>query len=200
MDKTGRGFKYVRNKFPNVSDAKIKEGTFIGPQIRELMWDSSMKTWMRLQEMHDCQLRRQGPLRKSQSSELSGCCAGPVDSVQSDGMLYENENPFSGVTLGFFPRKSQQSQWWTRWKFSPRHYGYGKAVPRQVGIKYVSRLLLDTEEGCTWCQILAKVIRFYILEEVSVSWAHKYYFVHLNSSIFETLPDRKILYTFLNSA
>jgi len=39
MDKTGRGFQYVRNKFPNVSDAKIKEGIFIGSQIRELMQD-----------------------------------------------------------------------------------------------------------------------------------------------------------------
>ena len=39
MDKTGRGFQYVRNKFPNVSDAKIKEGIFIGPQIRELVQD-----------------------------------------------------------------------------------------------------------------------------------------------------------------
>jgi len=39
MDKTGRGFEYVRNKFPNVIDAKIKEGMFIGPQIRELMQD-----------------------------------------------------------------------------------------------------------------------------------------------------------------
>jgi len=37
MDKTGRGFEYVWNKFPNVSDAKIKEGIFIGLQIRELM-------------------------------------------------------------------------------------------------------------------------------------------------------------------
>jgi len=34
MDKTSRGFEYVRNKFPNVSDAKIKEGVFIGSQIR----------------------------------------------------------------------------------------------------------------------------------------------------------------------
>jgi len=39
MDKTGCGFEYVRNKFPNVSDANIKEGIFIGPQIRELMHD-----------------------------------------------------------------------------------------------------------------------------------------------------------------
>jgi len=29
----------VRNKFPNVSDAKIKEGIFIGLQIKEMMRD-----------------------------------------------------------------------------------------------------------------------------------------------------------------
>ena len=37
MDKTGCGFEYVRNKLPNVNDAKIKEGIFIEPQIRKLM-------------------------------------------------------------------------------------------------------------------------------------------------------------------
>jgi len=39
MDKTGHGFEYVRNKFPNVSEVKIKEGIFTGLQIRELMQD-----------------------------------------------------------------------------------------------------------------------------------------------------------------
>jgi len=39
MDKPGRGFEYVRNKIPNVNDAKFKEGILIGPQIRELMQD-----------------------------------------------------------------------------------------------------------------------------------------------------------------
>jgi hypothetical protein len=43
MDKTGRKFEYVRNKFPNMSDAIIKEGIFIGPQIR-FKKNSSMKT------------------------------------------------------------------------------------------------------------------------------------------------------------
>jgi len=37
MDKTSRGFEYLRSKFPNVSDAKIKEGIFIGHQIGEMM-------------------------------------------------------------------------------------------------------------------------------------------------------------------
>ena len=39
MDRTGSGFRYVRNKSPNVSDAKVKEGIFIGPQIMELVQD-----------------------------------------------------------------------------------------------------------------------------------------------------------------
>jgi hypothetical protein len=30
VDKTGHGFEYVRNKFPNVSVAKMKDGIFIG--------------------------------------------------------------------------------------------------------------------------------------------------------------------------
>ena len=44
MFKIGRGFEYVRNKVPNVSDAKIKikEGICIGPQIRELMQDKQI--------------------------------------------------------------------------------------------------------------------------------------------------------------
>ena len=102
-----------------------------------------------------------------------------------------------------FPRKSRRRPWRTRLKISSRHYGYGKAVPRQVVLKYVRRLLLDTAEGCTWRQIPAKVILLYILEE-SFCLLHEqvqYYFSHFNSiSISETLPDRKILYTYLNSA
>jgi len=39
MDKTSRGFQYVRNNFPDVSDAKINDGIFIGTQVRELMQD-----------------------------------------------------------------------------------------------------------------------------------------------------------------
>jgi hypothetical protein len=40
MDKEGEGFAYLRQKFPPVSDAKIKEGIFVGPQIRALFGDS----------------------------------------------------------------------------------------------------------------------------------------------------------------
>jgi hypothetical protein len=37
IDKIRRGFQYVRSKFPNVIDAKIKDGIFTETQIRELI-------------------------------------------------------------------------------------------------------------------------------------------------------------------
>ncbi|XP_034195319.2 uncharacterized protein LOC117611480 [Osmia lignaria lignaria] len=41
MDKSGPGFEYLKTKFPSISDAKIKEGIFVGPQIRNLMNDKN---------------------------------------------------------------------------------------------------------------------------------------------------------------
>jgi hypothetical protein len=35
MDQYSAGFMYLKNKFPGISEAKIKEWIFVGPQIRE---------------------------------------------------------------------------------------------------------------------------------------------------------------------
>jgi phosphoenolpyruvate synthase/pyruvate phosphate dikinase len=43
MDKNGAGFTYLKHKFPRLSDAKIKEGTFVGHQIRELIKDEQFE-------------------------------------------------------------------------------------------------------------------------------------------------------------
>ena len=43
MDRNGAGFQFLKNKFPNISDAKIKEGIFVGPQIRKLMNDPAFE-------------------------------------------------------------------------------------------------------------------------------------------------------------
>jgi hypothetical protein len=37
MDTNGAGFMYLKHKYPRLSDAKIKKGIFVGPQVRELM-------------------------------------------------------------------------------------------------------------------------------------------------------------------
>ena len=39
MDSTGNGILYLRQKFPSKSEAKVKAGVFIGPEIQKLMGD-----------------------------------------------------------------------------------------------------------------------------------------------------------------
>ena len=182
MDKTGRGFEYVRNKFPNVSDANIKEDIFIVPQIRELIQEKQFdedlnetkrNTWLSFKRIF------KDFLGNHKTTNYQDVVQDLLTSYKAMGCN------MSLKTVRFFPRKSRRNQCQTRWKISPRHYDYGKAVPRQVDLKHVGRLLLDTEEGCTWRQISAKVIRLYILEE-SFCLVHenvKYYFGHLNPSI-----------------
>lgn len=42
----GDAFKYLVQKFPHISDAKLKAGVFVGPDIRELMKDSEFVATM----------------------------------------------------------------------------------------------------------------------------------------------------------
>jgi hypothetical protein len=39
MNKHGKSFEYLREKVLNISDGKVKEGIFIGQQIREIIND-----------------------------------------------------------------------------------------------------------------------------------------------------------------
>jgi hypothetical protein len=43
MDQHSAGFIYLKNKFPRISDAEIKEGVFVGCQIRELIQDVKLE-------------------------------------------------------------------------------------------------------------------------------------------------------------
>lgn len=46
LDKDGECFQYIGEKFPAISDAKLKEGIFDGPQIRTLFQDENFITKM----------------------------------------------------------------------------------------------------------------------------------------------------------
>jgi len=43
VDQTGAVFMYLKNKFPRITVAQIKEWVFVGPQIRELIQDAKFK-------------------------------------------------------------------------------------------------------------------------------------------------------------
>ena len=50
MNKEGQTFKYLRNKFPKISDAKLIEGIFVGSQIHQLMKDPAFDEVLKGQE------------------------------------------------------------------------------------------------------------------------------------------------------
>ena len=47
MDQNGSAFKYLSQKFPRLSQAKIKEGIFVGPQITQLFADKTFEKLLR---------------------------------------------------------------------------------------------------------------------------------------------------------
>ena len=51
MDPTSDGFQYLQRKFPRISEAKLKEGIFVGPQIRQLMLDSNFDESLNVKEL-----------------------------------------------------------------------------------------------------------------------------------------------------
>jgi hypothetical protein len=51
--KEGQCFKYPCKKFPSLSDAKLKEGIFVGPDIRKLLSDDLFETTMKIVERED---------------------------------------------------------------------------------------------------------------------------------------------------
>ena len=51
LDKESAAFEYLTQKFPQLSEAKIKEGIFVGPQIRQLITDNQFE-----EKMNDLQL------------------------------------------------------------------------------------------------------------------------------------------------
>jgi len=43
MNIHGKGFEYLREKFPELSKVKLKYGIFFGPQIREIINDDLLE-------------------------------------------------------------------------------------------------------------------------------------------------------------
>jgi hypothetical protein len=51
LDKKGKAFEYLCTQFPKISDAKIKEGIFVGPQIREVLRDTEFVSTLEVKEL-----------------------------------------------------------------------------------------------------------------------------------------------------
>ena len=140
----------------------------------------------------------QGLFRKSQSSELSGSCAGPVDFVQSCGMQYESENhtwisseKISAKSVMNTVKDFTKILW--LWKSGTKASGPQVCWQTIAGHWRGMYVTPNTGDIHTPLHFSGKFL--------PVSWARKVLFcTHKFLCLFKPLPDRKILYTYLNSA
>jgi len=44
MDEESEGFDYLRQTFPNISEAKMKDGIFVRPQTTQIFEDQDIST------------------------------------------------------------------------------------------------------------------------------------------------------------
>jgi hypothetical protein len=194
MDKTSRGFQYVRNTYPNVW-RKNKEGIFIGTQFN----NSSMKTWMKLKEMHGCHLRgfESTSLEITKQRTIRILCRTCWLRTNLRDAIWVWKSTFWSHTWIFFLKISAKLMTNTAKDFTKTLWLWKrgtKASGPQVCWQTIARhwrwmyLTPNTSESHMPLHLRGKFL--------PVSWAHKVLFCTFKFLyIFETLPDGKILYT-----
>jgi hypothetical protein len=113
LPKTGNCFKHLCKKFPPLSEAKLKQGVFVGPDIRKLMFDADFLLTMTEVE-REAWIAFKRVVTKFLGNNkdpdyVSYCCKYARD-IQSLGVLNELKNSFFEFALAFFSRKSWFSE------------------------------------------------------------------------------------------
>jgi len=187
MDKTGRGYEYVRNKFSNASDAKIKEGISLGPQIRELIQDKQFD-----EDLNETERNAWLPFKRICKDFLGNHKAANYQDIVQDlltsykamGCNTSLKIHFLDSHLDFFPENLGE----VCDEHGERFHQDFMSMEKRYQSKGTSSMLAD------YCWTLKidvpdakyqRVILLYILEE-SFCLFHehvKYCFAHLNSSV-----------------
>ena len=98
-------FRYLKAKYPKISDAKIKEGIFIGPQIRQLMTDKDFQLTMDETELatrHACRDVCNGVLGKHQVGQRKRIVDDLIKCYQNLGCNMSLKIHFLHSHLSFF--------------------------------------------------------------------------------------------------
>ena len=100
LDKEGQCFMYLRKQFEKLSDAKIKEGIFYGPQIRKMFIEKNFI-------LHMNEIEKSAWLSsKSIAENFLGLVNGLLDNYQRLGCLMSVKLHFLHFHLDYFPDNS----------------------------------------------------------------------------------------------
>lgn len=106
LPEDGECFKYLCEKFPHLSEAKLKEGVFVGPDIRKMMFDCNFEAKMTTKEKEAWISFKQVVTKflgnvKDPNYEL--IVANMIDKFKNLGCLMSLKVHFLHAHLDFFP-------------------------------------------------------------------------------------------------
>ena len=136
MDKTCEGFKHLRTVYPGLSDAKLKEGVFLGPQFRKVISDKNVDTKLNTTELEAWRSFKgvvHGFLDNKKEANHKQLIQNHLQTYQKLGCRMSLKIHFLHSHLDFFSGKFKYSYWWTRWTFWPRYFTYGTTLWREMG-------------------------------------------------------------------
>jgi hypothetical protein len=113
LPKTGNCFKYLCKNFPHFSEAKLKEGLFVGPDITKLMFDEDVLLTMTEVE-RDAWIAFKRFVTKylenNKDPDYVTTVANMLEEFKVLGCLMSLKIHFLNSHLDFFPRKSWCSE------------------------------------------------------------------------------------------
>ncbi|GBM58866.1 hypothetical protein AVEN_87158-1 [Araneus ventricosus] len=105
LPKDGEYFKYPRDQFPGLSEAKLKEGVFVGPDIRKMMKDENFETKMEKNERKAWESFKLGVssfLGNKNNPNYKSIVEEMIKKFQDFRLQYELKNSFSRFAPGLF--------------------------------------------------------------------------------------------------
>jgi len=169
-------FTYLWEKFPRLSEAKLKEGIFIGTQIRDIIKDEYFDKLLQGDETTAWDSFKfvvkvfLGNRRAQNYAELVNNLFAELPEIR---MQHVTKNTLPSLAFGFFPGELLWSEWWIRRAFPSRHFFNGEEISREMKLCYARRLLLDFGNGCPYHGIQAtgekkkKIILFVLNNELT---------------------------------
>jgi hypothetical protein len=135
LPKTGNFFKYLYKTFPDLSEATLKAGVFVGSNTRKLMFDEDFLLTMTEVEREAWTSFKSvvtKVLGNNKDPEYVTIVANMLQKFKVLGCLMSLKIHFLNSHLNFFSRNSWCSEWGARRTFPPRNLGNGKMIRGSV--------------------------------------------------------------------
>ena len=106
LHKNGAAFQHLSTVFPGLNAAKLKDGVFVGPQIREVLKDSDFEGLIKLKELREWEAFKSvcsSFLGNTRVPDYQSCIEKLLKSYEDMGSRMSLKIPFLHSHLNFFP-------------------------------------------------------------------------------------------------